>query len=68
MNRKSFISGIGLGTLGALTGSCMKAEPTDALMVDLPVYDPAKDAEFWRAVLQQYVLKPELHYMNTGGL
>jgi selenocysteine lyase/cysteine desulfurase len=68
MNRKSFISGIGLGTLGVLTGSGMKTEPTDDLKVDLPVYDPTKDAEFWRAVRQQYVLKPELHYMNTGGL
>ena len=58
MNRKSFISGIGLGTLGVLTGSGMKTEQTDDLKVDLPVYDPTKDAEFWRAVRQQYVLKP----------
>ncbi len=68
MNRKTFISGMGLGTLGALTGSCLPGMTSDESWAKLPVYEAGKDAEFWRAVRQQYVLEPELHYMNTGGL
>ncbi len=71
MNRKTFIRGIGLGTLGAFASSRVGSAttmPADAADAALPDYSAANDAAFWNAVRGQYVLEPDLHYMNTGGL
>lgn len=71
MNRKSFLRGVGLGTIGALAGPSLGCATTDNAIdtiVALPDYSATNDADFWNAVRQQYVLEPDLHYMNTGGL
>jgi len=71
MNRKTFLRGVGLGTLGALAGPSIGCATTDnahGIKVALPDYSASDDATYWKAVRQQYVLEPDLHYMNTGGL
>ena len=71
MNRKTFLRGVGLGTIGALAGPSIGCATTDnahGIKVTLPDYSASNDATFWKAVRQQYVLEPDLHYMNTGGL
>ncbi|MCF7689480.1 MAG: aminotransferase class V-fold PLP-dependent enzyme [Cephaloticoccus sp.] len=68
MNRKTFIRGLGIGALGAVTAPGVLASVPRATPIALPAYNPSEDAAFWRAVKSQYSLDPELHYMNTGGL
>jgi len=71
MNRKTFIRGLGLGAIGAVSGVGLRGKTGKACAVDiptLPAYDAVPDRDFWRAVRAQYPLDPELHYMNTGGL
>lgn len=68
MNRKTFIRGVGLGTLGALTGPMIGCDRTNGITVALPEYNTVSDTAFWNAARQQYALEPDLHYMNTGGL
>mgnify|MGYP003650956089 CR=1 FL=1 len=71
MNRKTFLRGVGLGTLGALAGpsiGCATPDSATATPVALPEYSAATDTAFWKAVRQQYTLEPGFHYMNTGGL
>ncbi len=68
MNRKTFLRGVGLGTLGALAGPSIGCATTGDSVISLPKYSASNDTAFWDAVRQQYVLEPDLHYMNTGGL
>lgn len=68
MNRKSFLRGVGLGTLGALAGPTISHGRTSDATPALPDYDAVSDRAFWDAVRQQHPLEPGLHYMNTGGL
>lgn len=71
MNRKTFIRGLGLGAIGAMSGVGLrgKSGATCATAASaLPAYGAVSDADFWRAVRAQHPLDPALHYMNTGGL
>lgn len=68
MDRKSFLRNLGLGALSALTLPKILAQVSSAAAGSLPEYNARDDAAFWRAVRAQYVIEPELHYMNTGGL
>ncbi len=71
MNRKTFLRGVGLGTLGALAGpslGCASTPEAETPSLTLPDYSSESDSAFWDAVRQQYTLEPDLHYMNTGGL
>jgi selenocysteine lyase/cysteine desulfurase len=70
MNRKTFLRGLGLGTIGALGGVNLhgRSANTPAVAAALPDYSAVGDAAYWQAVRAQYPLDPALHYFNTGGL
>ncbi|MBI2513140.1 MAG: aminotransferase class V-fold PLP-dependent enzyme [Opitutae bacterium] len=67
MPRKTFLRQIGWGTLGvALAGDRLAAAMTSE--AKLPVFEPSRSDQFWRAVRGQYELAADLTYLNTGGL
>ena len=67
LDRRTFLHGLGAGTLGALTGGAAFAA-TGRPGLALPEYDPARADAFWRAVRDQYPLRDDPLYLNTGGL
>ena len=73
MNRKTFLRGVGLGTLGALAGPSVgcatsSSNSAESASLVLPDYDSVSDAAYWRAVRAQFPIAADFHYMNSGGL
>lgn len=67
LDRRRFLQGLGAGTLAALAG-CKTTGVAATVTSKLPAYAEVGDAAFWSAVRAQYILDPELTYLNTGGL
>jgi selenocysteine lyase/cysteine desulfurase len=67
LDRRSFLSGLGVSALGALVGCTTTSEARGAVPA-LPVYGRVDDESFWRAVRAQFPLRADPVYLNTGGL
>lgn len=67
LDRRSFLSGLGVSALGALVG-CTTANGARGATPALPVYGRVDDESFWRAVRAQFPLRDDPVYLNTGGL
>jgi len=66
-DRRTFLQGLGVGALGALTGC--NTTPTAARPVTpLPEFGRVSDEAYWRAVRSQFPLLDNPAYLNTGGL
>lgn len=66
-DRRTFLQGLGVGALGALTGC--NTTPTAARPVTpLPEFGRVPDEAYWRAVRAQFPLLDNPAYLNTGGL
>ena len=74
LDRRSFMQGLGLGTLGALAGCTSSAStgltmtPAVAPGVALPAFESVRPEVYWRAVRAQFPLLEDPLYLNTGGL
>ena len=67
LDRRTFLQGLGAGTLGALAG-CTAVPAGPRPEVALPAYGSVTDEAFWRAVRTQFPLLDHPVYLNTGGL
>lgn len=65
MNRKAFISALGLAAPTVFSASCRRQEPG---LEGLPVYDSEQPQRFWNAVQEQFTLSEKRTYLNCGGL
>jgi selenocysteine lyase/cysteine desulfurase len=65
MDRKNFITTIGVAAGGALTGFGKTAEET---LKDKPFYIPDNDEELWKVVRQEFGFPEGYVYLNTGGI
>ncbi|MBK8857952.1 MAG: hypothetical protein IPN11_09865 [Opitutaceae bacterium] len=68
-DRRTFLQGLGVGALGALTGcnTTPRAAPSRwPPLLRLRIASP--DEAYWRAVRAQFPLLDNPAYLNTGGL
>ncbi len=65
MNRKQFISTLGVGAAGLMTFGCKNSIATTKA---LPVFSMENPDAFWAAVRDEFPLTRERTYMNNGGL
>lgn len=65
MNRKRFISTMGLGASSLLASGCPRGGQASGL---LPDFDSDIPAPFWNAIRKAYPLGTERVYLNCGGL
>ncbi|MFO1450421.1 MAG: aminotransferase class V-fold PLP-dependent enzyme [Opitutaceae bacterium] len=71
LDRRTFVQGFGLGTLGALAGcttAAAAAATARSTPASVPVFNPARADEYWRSVRALYPLLEDPVYLNTGGL
>jgi selenocysteine lyase/cysteine desulfurase len=65
MNRKQFISTLGVGAAGLMTFGCKNGV---AAPNALPVFSMENPDPFWAAVRNEFPLTRERTYMNNGGM
>jgi selenocysteine lyase/cysteine desulfurase len=65
MDRKNFITTIGVAAGGALTGF---GKPANEMLKNQPFYLPDNDEELWKVVRQDFGFPDGYIYLNTGGI
>ncbi|MCZ6706267.1 MAG: aminotransferase class V-fold PLP-dependent enzyme [Bacteroidetes bacterium] len=65
MNRKKFISAMGLGASAMIASGCRTVTPATST---LPDYDSINPSDFWAAIRDKYPLGTDRVYLNCGGL
>jgi selenocysteine lyase/cysteine desulfurase len=65
MNRKEFISALGLGTSAMVASGC---QTVSSGANALPDFDSVSQSDYWTAVRNQFPLGTDRVYLNCGGL
>jgi selenocysteine lyase/cysteine desulfurase len=67
-DRRTFIQGLGVGTLGALTGCTSLPGAARRAPAPLPAFGSVTPTAYWAAVRAEFPLLDDPVYLNTGGL
>ena len=68
LDRKTFLRRLGAGAVAVAAAGVGRAAQTGPAADTLPAFDASRPDEFWRRVRDQYPLRDDPLYLNTGGL